>query len=257
LTVTTTLIISIVKSSLALSLGLVGALSIVRFRAAIKEPEELAFLFIAMQRGLGSGRRTGLGYHRGFGCHSGFVALRSRFSRGPDTPNLYLTVATNGSGRLGPGQILEALGTVGATASLKRLDETPEQVEAAFIVDFQGVGKLEQFTKRLRELSPSVRVSCWTNGVWDNDGIAAQRAVRAQVRGSRGGLPEVLAMVRRHPVGFIEAYLPRMVNNIYLDSPGLNSFFDHINGVSNRAKTRVRWYGDWNGSALHRLLSEN
>lgn len=40
LTVTTTLIISIVRSSLALSLGLVGALSIVRFRAAIKEPEE-------------------------------------------------------------------------------------------------------------------------------------------------------------------------------------------------------------------------
>src|SRR3989344_9492174 len=39
---TTTLIIIVVKSSLALSLGLVGALSIVRFRAAIKEPEELA-----------------------------------------------------------------------------------------------------------------------------------------------------------------------------------------------------------------------
>ena len=38
---TTMVIISIVKSSLALSLGLVGALSIVRFRAAIKEPEEL------------------------------------------------------------------------------------------------------------------------------------------------------------------------------------------------------------------------
>jgi ABC-type branched-subunit amino acid transport system permease subunit len=42
---TTMLIISIVKSSLALSLGLVGALSIVRFRTAIKEPEELAVLF--------------------------------------------------------------------------------------------------------------------------------------------------------------------------------------------------------------------
>ena len=49
---TTMLIISIVKSSLALSLGLVGALSIVRFRAAIKEPEELAYLFFAnMQTG--------------------------------------------------------------------------------------------------------------------------------------------------------------------------------------------------------------
>jgi hypothetical protein len=45
---TTVLIISIVKSSLALSLGLVGALSIVRFRAAIKEPEELAYLFMTI-----------------------------------------------------------------------------------------------------------------------------------------------------------------------------------------------------------------
>ncbi|MCB0644609.1 MAG: DUF4956 domain-containing protein, partial [Phaeodactylibacter sp.] len=43
----TFLIIMIVKSSIALSLGLVGALSIVRFRAAIKDPEELTFLFIA------------------------------------------------------------------------------------------------------------------------------------------------------------------------------------------------------------------
>ena len=45
LAATTTIIITIVKSSLALSLGLVGALSIVRFRAAIKEPEELLYLF--------------------------------------------------------------------------------------------------------------------------------------------------------------------------------------------------------------------
>ena len=40
------LVIVIVKSSLALSLGLVGALSIVRFRTPIKEPEELVYLFL-------------------------------------------------------------------------------------------------------------------------------------------------------------------------------------------------------------------
>ena len=38
--IATTIVITIVKSSLALSLGLVGAVSIVRFRAAIKEPED-------------------------------------------------------------------------------------------------------------------------------------------------------------------------------------------------------------------------
>ena len=52
---TTCIIITIVKSSLALSLGLVGALSIVRFRAAIKEPEELAYLFLIIAIGLGAG----------------------------------------------------------------------------------------------------------------------------------------------------------------------------------------------------------
>jgi hypothetical protein len=55
LTLITILIISVVKSSLALSLGLVGALSIVRFRSAIKEPEELIYLFLALAVGLSLG----------------------------------------------------------------------------------------------------------------------------------------------------------------------------------------------------------
>jgi len=48
-------VITVVKSSLALSLGLVGALSIVRYRTAIKEPEELAYTFLTIAIGLGMG----------------------------------------------------------------------------------------------------------------------------------------------------------------------------------------------------------
>ena len=55
LTLVTIGVISVVKSSMALSLGLVGALSIVRFRAAIKEPEELVYLFLCIGVGLGLG----------------------------------------------------------------------------------------------------------------------------------------------------------------------------------------------------------
>ena len=55
LAITVFLVISVVKSSLALSLGLVGALSIVRFRTPVKEPEELVFLFVAIAIGLGFG----------------------------------------------------------------------------------------------------------------------------------------------------------------------------------------------------------
>tara|TARA_B100000795_G_C22751160_1_gene419490 strand:+ start:206 stop:898 length:693 start_codon:yes stop_codon:yes gene_type:complete len=52
---TTFLVILIVKSSLALSLGLVGALSIVRFRTPIKEPEDLVYLFLSIGLGIGFG----------------------------------------------------------------------------------------------------------------------------------------------------------------------------------------------------------
>ena len=55
LAIITTLVITVVKFSLALSLGLVGALSIVRFRAAIKEPEELVYLFFVIAIGLANG----------------------------------------------------------------------------------------------------------------------------------------------------------------------------------------------------------
>ena len=55
LTVVTFLIITVIKSSIALSLGLVGALSIVRFRTPIKEPEELLFLFLSIALGIGYG----------------------------------------------------------------------------------------------------------------------------------------------------------------------------------------------------------
>ncbi len=51
----TTIIISVVKSSLALSLGLVGALSIVRFRTPIKDPEELTYIFLTIAIGLATG----------------------------------------------------------------------------------------------------------------------------------------------------------------------------------------------------------
>ena len=48
----TTLVIMAVTSNVVLSLGMVGALSIVRFRAAIKEPVEIVFLFWSLAAGI-------------------------------------------------------------------------------------------------------------------------------------------------------------------------------------------------------------
>ena len=52
LSMVTTLVIMAVTSNVVLSLGMVGALSIVRFRAAIKEPMEIVFLFWALGVGI-------------------------------------------------------------------------------------------------------------------------------------------------------------------------------------------------------------
>lgn len=52
LTLVTTLVIMAVTSNIILSLGMVGALSIVRFRAAIKEPVEIVYLFWSIAAGI-------------------------------------------------------------------------------------------------------------------------------------------------------------------------------------------------------------
>ena len=96
---TTMLIISIVKSSLALSLGLVGALSIVRFRAAIKEPEELAYIFFAIALGLGLGANQAMVVIEAFVI--GLAILWGRYflkSRRSQHQNLYLSFSAKSGG---------------------------------------------------------------------------------------------------------------------------------------------------------------
>ena len=87
------LIITIVKSSLALSLGLVGALSIIRFRAAIKEPEELSYLFMAIAIGLGFGADQTLITIIAFIIIMAIVVFSKKFSKkNQNDQNLQLTI---------------------------------------------------------------------------------------------------------------------------------------------------------------------
>lgn len=57
LAVITAIVIMTVQSNIVLSLGMVGALSIVRFRTAIKDPMDLVFLFWAISVGIACGAR--------------------------------------------------------------------------------------------------------------------------------------------------------------------------------------------------------
>lgn len=58
MTITTAMIITTISSNVVLSLGMVGALSIVRFRSAIKDPMDLFFLFWAVAEGIAVGARA-------------------------------------------------------------------------------------------------------------------------------------------------------------------------------------------------------
>lgn len=67
-------------------------------------------------------------------------------------------------------------------------------------------------------------------------------------------LAEVLARVRRHPALFREVYPARAINNLYLDSPTLQDYHDHVHGTAHRLKTRLRWYGPLQGHLLKPTL---
>ena len=167
LTLTTTLVITVVKSSLALSLGLVGALSIVRFRAAIKEPEELTYLFfaIAIGLGLGANQRAVTLVALLFVV---MIVIVTRIVHGREqNQNLFLTVSSSEPGKIALPDVLETLNSHCRTVDLRRFDETPEVLEASFLVEFEGFRELENGRVALQTLGESVNVS-----FVDNKGLA-------------------------------------------------------------------------------------
>lgn len=56
-------------------------------------------------------------------------------------------------------------------------------------------------------------------------------------------LAQARGWIHLHPEGFRTTYPPRRVNNLYLDTPHLNSFNANQDGISTRQKLRLRWYG--------------
>lgn len=65
---------------------------------------------------------------------------------------------------------------------------------------------------------------------------------------------EIENIVRLHPEGFSEAYPLRNVNNIYFDSFNLQTFVDNVDGIGNRTKFRIRWYGELFGAVAKPIL---
>jgi hypothetical protein len=161
LSMTTALVISLIKSSLALSLGLVGALSIVRFRAAIKEPEELLYLFIAIAIGLGAGADQRVVAIVGAVMILGFLMLRTLVARKPQRSNLYLTIQVeNAEAPAGQfSQINELLLKHVPTVDLRRVDSHDHTLQSTYYIDCPDAATLTRLMDSLKQAWPGCEVS--------------------------------------------------------------------------------------------------
>ncbi len=166
-TVTTTFIILVVRSSVALSLGLVGALSIIRFRAAIKEPEELAYLFFAISLGIGLGDNQRMVTLLTLVVVIIVLGLARLLRQSQADVNLNLSVSSRNPHKVDMQQVMDALEKHCSKLRLMRYDENAEALEMSFVIEFRHTSDLNQARAALLELSDGLEISFMDNkGIW-------------------------------------------------------------------------------------------
>jgi len=162
LSLITLLVISIVKSSLALSLGLVGALSIVRFRTAIKDPEELIFLFLAIAVGLGFGADQRVPTLVAFVVIMAFLLARALlFKRRQALHNLYLNIQVRDTQSRENlfAEINDYLLEEFKTLDFRRLDHSGDTLQLTYYVNVSSQEQLIRMLDSLRKTYPESTVS--------------------------------------------------------------------------------------------------
>ena len=153
LAVTVMLVISIVKSSLALSLGLVGALSIVRFRTAIKEPEELVYFFVAIAFGLGMGANQRIITLAGAVIIIIFIVIQNMNNvKKAIQQNLIVTLSNTSDIALDENKILELLKKYCSKIELRRLDDVNNTTELSLNVEFNDFNSIINAKNDLKTL---------------------------------------------------------------------------------------------------------
>lgn len=159
ISMTTMLVITIVKSSLALSLGLVGALSIIRFRAAIKEPEELAYLFLAISVGLGLGaNQIKITIIAFIVINIIMIGMKKSAIKYNNNQFVNLTVQSNNVDLINIELIINILRSKCDSVDLRRLDETNETIEASFMIESNNFTQISDFNKELRKLDNNIKI---------------------------------------------------------------------------------------------------
>tara|TARA_B100000886_G_C20407694_1_gene485582 strand:- start:48 stop:551 length:504 start_codon:yes stop_codon:yes gene_type:complete len=156
---TTMLIITIVKSSLALSLGLVGALSIVRFRTAIKEPEELSYAFLSIAIGLGLGANQRLTTIIGTFIILTLVFLRSKFSKKSRASYMNLIISSPNKNDLDLDKIVANISKFSNSVRLKRLSESNNSLESSLTINIENFDNLLKIKNFLNKNYPEITIN--------------------------------------------------------------------------------------------------
>ena len=163
ITLTIVLVIYIVKSSLALSLGLVGALSIVRFRTPIKEPEELAYLFICIAAGLGYGANQTIPTTVAVLVILLLVYLVKIKKVRTDNKNIFLNLEIEKKDENNTSEITKNINQILKTENdnfnLVKLDISDEVFQATYILNIKNLDKLELINKSLQLKYPNVKIN--------------------------------------------------------------------------------------------------
>jgi uncharacterized membrane protein YhiD involved in acid resistance len=159
LAMTTMVIIFIVKSSVALSLGLVGALSIVRFRSAIKDPEELTFLFLSIAVGLAAGADEILIAICATVFIIGILYIQFLLRKGTSFKSSDAMHVNLSSSSKDLGGISKALEEIFSYVELKRVDQVDDRMDASFIVEAKSIDQIESTRKKLLEIAPDMQIS--------------------------------------------------------------------------------------------------
>ena len=157
---TTTVIITIVKSSLALSLGLVGALSIVRFRTAIKDPEELSYLFISIAIGLGLGANQRLVTIIGVILILAVVYFLRIKDNKIKAGSLFLILSTdNTQEKLETSKIINILDKFSEFIEVKKIEQTNSRQELSLNIILKNPKDIDNITKELNDYHKNLEIN--------------------------------------------------------------------------------------------------
>ncbi len=153
LTVVTFLVIMVVKSSLALSLGLVGALSVIRFRTPIKEPEELVYLFLAIGLGLGYGANQIVATTVVFVVAIAMIwlFLSRKSSAKSDEYNFLIDWRSKD---VSASQLVKIISNHATTVDLQKYDEMEDSRSLFLKIHIDGLESLEKVSEDVRAAVP-------------------------------------------------------------------------------------------------------